>query len=184
MKLRNKKTDIIHKIAYLNLADKEDDIISFLSMKNGKRYNYNSLAELNEEWEDYEEGHRVYYLDYTGDVFDILSEIIHPEISLKMKRIGNYFETREEAERAVKNLKAWKRLKDKGFRFNGWVRDHKNGSANNTIATKYSTGNKEATRTIKRKGCWIMRISLIIGLLSIIIAISLKDVLKGGPNAH
>ena len=36
------------------------------------------------------------------------------------KRIGNYFETREEAKRAVRKLEAWKRLKDKGFRFTGW----------------------------------------------------------------
>ena len=33
------------------------------------------------------------------------------------KEIGNYFETREEAEKAVEKLKAYKRLKDKGFRF-------------------------------------------------------------------
>ena len=32
--------------------------------------------------------------------------------------IGNHFETQEEAEEAVKKLKAWKRLKDKGFEFN------------------------------------------------------------------
>lgn len=37
------------------------------------------------------------------------------------KRIGNYFETREEAERAVRKLKAWKRLKDKGFRLSAVV---------------------------------------------------------------
>ena len=36
------------------------------------------------------------------------------------KRIGNYFETREEAEKAVEKLKALKRLKDKGFKFTGW----------------------------------------------------------------
>jgi len=36
------------------------------------------------------------------------------------KEIGNYFETKEEAEKAVEKLKAWKRLKDKGFRFKGW----------------------------------------------------------------
>ena len=35
-------------------------------------------------------------------------------------QMGNYFETQEEAEKAVEKLKAWKRLKDKGFRFNGW----------------------------------------------------------------
>lgn len=32
-----------------------------------------------------------------------------------MKRIGNYFETREEAEKAVEKLKALKRLKEKGI---------------------------------------------------------------------
>lgn len=31
--------------------------------------------------------------------------------------IGNYFDTREEAEKAVEKLKAWKRLKDNGFKF-------------------------------------------------------------------
>ena len=33
------------------------------------------------------------------------------------QEIGNYFETKEEAEKAVEKLKAWKRLKDKGFQF-------------------------------------------------------------------
>jgi hypothetical protein len=36
-----------------------------------------------------------------------------------MKSIGNYFESKEEAEKAVEKLKAWKRLKDKGFKFLG-----------------------------------------------------------------
>lgn len=35
------------------------------------------------------------------------------------KEIGNYFETKEDAEKAVKKLKAWKRLKDNGFKFEG-----------------------------------------------------------------
>lgn len=34
------------------------------------------------------------------------------------KEIGNYFETYEEADKAVEKLKAVKRLKAKGFRFN------------------------------------------------------------------
>ena len=33
------------------------------------------------------------------------------------KPIGNYFDTREEAEKVVEKLKAWKRLKDSNFRF-------------------------------------------------------------------
>ena len=34
----------------------------------------------------------------------------------KRKEIGNDFNSIEEAEKAVEKLKAWKRLKDKGFR--------------------------------------------------------------------
>ena len=34
--------------------------------------------------------------------------------------IGNYFETKEEAEKAVEKLKAFKRLKDNGFSFERW----------------------------------------------------------------
>lgn len=36
------------------------------------------------------------------------------------KEIGNYFPSREESEKAVEKLKAWTRLRDKGFRFAGW----------------------------------------------------------------
>ena len=36
------------------------------------------------------------------------------------KELGNYFETKEEAEKAAERLRAWKRLKDKGFKFNRW----------------------------------------------------------------
>ena len=61
MKLRNKKTGEIFKVTYFNIIS-----------------DYNTLAELNEEWEDYDE-------------------------------------TREQAEKAVEKLKAWKQLKDKGF---------------------------------------------------------------------
>lgn len=35
----------------------------------------------------------------------------------KKTEIGIYFETEEEAEKAVEKLKAWKRLKDKGFKW-------------------------------------------------------------------
>lgn len=35
-------------------------------------------------------------------------------------KIGNYFETREEAEKAVERLKAWERLKDAGLKFKDW----------------------------------------------------------------
>ena len=39
------------------------------------------------------------------------------EIDNERVEIGNYFETKEEAEKAVEKLKAVKRLKDKNFHF-------------------------------------------------------------------
>ena len=39
----------------------------------------------------------------------------------RAKELGIWFETEEEAEKAVEKLKAWKRLEDKGFRFCGWA---------------------------------------------------------------
>lgn len=43
---------------------------------------------------------------YRGDPCDKFNE-----------SVGNFFATKEEAEKFVEKLKAWKRLKDKGFRF-------------------------------------------------------------------
>ena len=100
MKLRNKKTGEI------NLGDLHLD-------------NFNSLAELNEEWEDYEEPKwKHWYMTSWGEVWQYGDDPLHEE----WRRIlGNDFETKEEAEKAVEKLKAWKRLKDKGFRFCGWT---------------------------------------------------------------
>lgn len=61
-----------------------------------------------------------WYIDtYEGTVIE--KTVKHFELTDKEREeIGNYFETKEEAERAVEKLKAWKRLKDKGFRFTEW----------------------------------------------------------------
>lgn len=79
---------------------------------------YSSLAELNEEWEDYEEPKLFYVVDLDGE---ILPSNFENKTVEKAKELGNYFETKEEAEKAVEKLKAWKRLKDKGFRFERWL---------------------------------------------------------------
>ena len=50
-----------------------------------------------------------------------MSELISSDLRKNNIEIGNYFDTREEAEKAVEKLKAWKRLKDKGFRFTGFT---------------------------------------------------------------
>lgn len=85
MKLRNKKTGEITEANYWNIIQE-----------------YNSLAELNEEWEDYEEpkGMQEIHISFNDPTAVVIE-----------------FGTDEEAEKAVEKLKAWKRLKDKGFRF-------------------------------------------------------------------
>lgn len=112
----------------MKLKKKKTGEIGCLSTSGGSMYivldvngvslgGYNSLAELNEEWGDYEELKGIYYLTERG-VIDSATDMSN--FTLKMMReVGNYFKTEEEAEEAVEKLKAWKRLKDKGFRFNG-----------------------------------------------------------------
>lgn len=113
MKLRNKKTGEIGEL----LCNPRVIDIYFVANDEGN-YSYNSLSELNEEWEDYKEPEDVWYIDWKGDVR--VADGITNDWS-KEKEIGNYFETKEEAEKAVEKLKAWKRLKDNGFKFKGWA---------------------------------------------------------------
>lgn len=99
MKLRNKKTG---------------EIVEFFNNTCG--IFPDSLAELCEEWEDCEEPKEFWYI-YAGkpqraDCGDILEE--------DFRAIGNHFETREETEKTIEKLKALKRLKEKGFRFERW----------------------------------------------------------------
>ena len=76
---------------------------------------YDSITELNEDWEDYEEPKEYYYIDGNGLV--CCKRLVDVNNTATIKEIGNHFETKEEAEQAVKKLKAWKRLKDAGVRF-------------------------------------------------------------------
>ena len=115
MKLRNKKTgEIIETVIVDHGAEWE--------MRNAyaseDTQTYNSLAELNAEWEDYEETKEYYYYIDDGGIISIDQYL--STMSNMRKFFGNYFDTREEAEKAVKKLEAWKRLKDKGFKFDGY----------------------------------------------------------------
>jgi carbamate kinase len=108
MKLKNKKTgEIMEFDAILPVKDVKGGSVAHLE--------YGSLAQLNEEWEDYEEPKEYWFLSGRGEVKCIEDE--NTVFDKDHKSIGNYFETKEEAEKAVEKLKAWKRLKDKGFRF-------------------------------------------------------------------
>ena len=106
MKLRNKRTGEIVMVCKINPEPYE-----------ARDFECSSLAELNEEWEDYKEPKGYWYIDGWGDVS--CDNDYDTEIDNQRKAIGNYFETKEEAEKAVERLKAWKRLKEKGFRFTG-----------------------------------------------------------------
>lgn len=112
MKLRNKKTGEIGKPAFIGV---DYEITILPEDKNKKARYYTSLAELNAEWEDYEEPKEYYYLDNCGDILQDVDD--DSSVDRIRKEIGNHFETKIEAEQAIERLKAWKRLKDKGFRF-------------------------------------------------------------------
>lgn len=105
MKLRNKKTgEIVDCAVYCNGTF------------------YHSVNDVFEEWEDYEEPKEHYFITEYGEVFSLneyegLNNVANPK---EYESIGNYFETRGEAEKAVEKLKAWKRLRDKVLKINGW----------------------------------------------------------------
>lgn len=118
MKLRNKKTG---EIGYFCFANWNDPVLIIMDKDGVQLAKYNSLAELNEDWEDYEEPKEYWYIDWNGEAG---RSDIHDERTEQMKLIGNYFGTREEAEKAVEKLKAWKRLRDKEFEFVGCFKDN------------------------------------------------------------
>lgn len=99
MKLRNKKTGEIKEVEPLTIGG------------------FRSLAELNAEWEDYKEPKEHWYIDWDGKLM-VSADEKGWEAAIS---IGNYFSTKEEAEKAVEKLKAWKRLRDNGFRFQFWT---------------------------------------------------------------
>ncbi|MBQ3474463.1 hypothetical protein IJH24_03530 [Candidatus Saccharibacteria bacterium] len=120
MKLRNKKTG---EIATLTLSTNGEDMII---MGNDMYAHITKLSEL-KDYEDYEEPKEYWYINF--DLECIKTTDDDTETDGYHKLIGNYFETNEEAEKAVEKLKAWKRLKDKGFRFERWCFSNSEGKA-------------------------------------------------------
>lgn len=94
MKLRNKNTGEIIEVIIVDHGD-EWEVRNAYADENIQIYN--SLAELNAEWEDVPT-EEVWYLG---------------------ERIGNYSMPKKEARKATEKILAWKRLKNKGFRFVG-----------------------------------------------------------------
>ena len=135
MKLRNKKTGrVLTKYSIRTLegvdADKGTERIVLIDDEANDKWYYDTLAEFNAWWEDYEEDKDHYYIGMFGtvDIVESLgftSDFIDDKIVPQLKEIGNYFDTEEDAKKIVEKLKALKRLKDNGFKFEGWKRDEK-----------------------------------------------------------
>lgn len=100
MKLRNKQSGEIKEFVLFDGKEMQAGL---------------TLENLAQEWEDApEEPKEYWFIEWNGEV---CRSDIHDERTGRMKQIGNYFETREEAEQAVRKLKAWKLLKDFGCGF-------------------------------------------------------------------
>lgn len=106
--LRNKKTGEIAEFCMHKRGEDSED-------GNPTYYPFDGSIE---EWEDYEEPkEKHWYMTSWGEVWQYGDDPLHEEWR---KILGNDFETKEEAEKAVEKLKAWKRLKDNGFRFTSY----------------------------------------------------------------
>ena len=96
---------------------------------------YRSLAELSNEWEDHEEPKKYWYITGEGDI--CRDDIKYSEWIEERKSIGNYFETQEEAEKAVEKLKDWTRLEELETEILGWeLRDMPSGGKWQTVNVK------------------------------------------------
>ena len=121
MKLRNKKTGEIAELIEYGQEIVPHKIVEFVIETENNDYKYNSLAELNEEWEDApEEPKEWWFIDSGGEVVE--TTYITDYDKTNLRNFGNRFGTKEEAEKVAEKIRAWQRLNDKGIRFLGYDR--------------------------------------------------------------
>ena len=132
MKLQNKKTG---SVGYLQ-NDTSAKRLRVINGNNDTVGEYNSLAELNAEWEDVteEKPKRINEVDIVLDAIgEYCEEHSYYSGGLEKIKILNAVEEK---------LRAWKRLKDKGFRFTGYSHYDWNGDKSPAIAFEYSDFDK------------------------------------------
>ena len=113
MKIRIKETDeVLEDVKFIETTFNKITI-KYLDDGVLRNYSIKNLSDI-EEVKDYEEP-KVFWYIY-GD--QVLKAKCDGVIESMNKPIGNYFETEEEAEKAVEKLKAWKRLRDYNVKFN------------------------------------------------------------------
>lgn len=106
MKLRNKKTGEIKEYGTVGATTfGKGGVLEAFAV-------YESLAELNKEWEDYEEPKEYWFVDSGGEVEE--ATYLTENDKANLANFGNYFETKEEAEQVLEKLRTWKWLKDNG----------------------------------------------------------------------
>ena len=122
MKLKSKITGELEEVEIIKIDIKHERVIGIVTHEDGIQCKFSyPMYRFKAEWEDApEEPKEYWYINWNGEV--CFSDI-QDDRTEQMKLIGNYFETKEKAEKAVEKFKAWKRLKDKGFRFKGYTND-------------------------------------------------------------
>ena len=79
---------------------------------------FKTLSELLEKWEEIEEEPKEHWaIDQFGEPINV-SGLSRLQLE-KLHRLGNDFPSENATMKAIEKLEAWKRLKDKGFRFDG-----------------------------------------------------------------
>lgn len=143
MKLRNKKTGssfamglIIGELYYT--PEKEYHFTVVTDDPSDIQIHKN-VSQLCEEWEDYEELKKYWYITGQGNLHYIQNVSDECEYVKNHKKFGNHFATREEAEKVAEKMKAWKRLKDAGFKFDGIKEDW---SGITTVQTPFRNGRR------------------------------------------
>lgn len=112
MKLRNKETGEIGELCYVPTNylcvtwTKDDGVWT--------KQEYNSLAELNEDWEDYEEPKEHWAIDQFGEPINV-TRLSRLQLA-KLHRFGNDFPSEDATIEAIEKLEAWQRLKDHNLR--------------------------------------------------------------------
>lgn len=122
MKLRNRKTGEVKEWDFGNWYQ------AILNPENKEKYEcslkeyIDRVVKFNDEWEDVPEEPKVgYIIDPMEEDCMSADNSGYEESDIeRAKELGIWFESEEEAEKAVEKLLAFKRLKDKGFSFCGY----------------------------------------------------------------
>lgn len=134
MKLKNKKTG---EIGELQITEKHCAVAVGNGTASCGIEIYSSLAELNEEWTDYEEQKGNWTIDPMNENYIDDGRYTAPDELERYEELGLKFNTKEEAEAAVEKLRAWKRVKRDLVSLN-WQRE-RDGSF--SVWGEFKTGN-------------------------------------------